>query len=95
MKTTPLQWRVTGRKLQILRYKAEGFSNKAIAKFLGISPHTVRNQCGLMYKELGVTCSHGAVSVGYRSGLLSLSPTCPQCGAAVWVYGDLCADCAV
>lgn len=42
------------RMAQVARMSASGLSNKEIARELGISPNTVRNQLNAVYRKLGV-----------------------------------------
>lgn len=43
------------RELEVARLSADGRTNKAIARALGISPFTVRNQLTSIYDKLGIT----------------------------------------
>ena len=45
---------LTGRELEVLRHIAEGASNKAIARALGISSHTVKFHVAAILAKLGV-----------------------------------------
>ncbi len=46
---------VTARDLVVARPFAQGLMNKDIAKEIGVSPHTVRNQLKSIYLKLGVS----------------------------------------
>jgi DNA-binding NarL/FixJ family response regulator len=43
------------RESQVVRYLAEGFSNKEIAKELDLSEHTVKNYLFRIFNKLGVS----------------------------------------
>jgi DNA-binding NarL/FixJ family response regulator len=43
---------ITGRERQVLEYLVQGLSNKEIARALGLSPHTVRNQLQRLQERL-------------------------------------------
>jgi DNA-binding NarL/FixJ family response regulator len=61
---------LTDRQSDVLRYIAEGKSNKEIAIVLGISPFTVRIHVSALFKTLGVTTRAAAVSQAINDGLL-------------------------
>lgn len=67
--TTPL---LTDRQSDVLRYIAEGKSNKEIAIVLGISPFTVRIHVSALFRALGVTTRAAAVSQAVNDGLLPM-----------------------
>jgi DNA-binding CsgD family transcriptional regulator len=46
---------LTARELGVARLFAQGLMNKSIAKEIGVSPHTVRNQLKSIYLKLGVS----------------------------------------
>ncbi|HWK89818.1 MAG TPA: response regulator transcription factor [Longimicrobium sp.] len=60
------------READVLQLLARGISNKAIARELGISEHTVKAHVGAVFGKLGVSTRAEAVAVGVRSGLLML-----------------------
>lgn len=54
--TQDLDWyQFTSRELEILKLVADGLSNKQIAKQLGSSPNTVRNQIHAVFRKTGVS----------------------------------------
>jgi two-component system, NarL family, nitrate/nitrite response regulator NarL len=63
---------LTGRELEVLRLVADGMTNKAIARQLGISDHTVKFHVGSILAKLGAESRTEAVSTAARSGLLPL-----------------------
>ena len=46
---------LTEREVEVLRLVAKGFTNSAIAKILGISPHTVKTHTVHIFDKLGVS----------------------------------------
>lgn len=65
-RTDPL----TPRELEILGMMAEGLGNRAIARSLGISTHTVKFHVAAVLAKLGARSRAEAVAVGLRRGLL-------------------------
>ncbi len=63
---------LTDRELDVLRLVADGRTNKAIARELGISDHTVKFHVGSILAKLGAESRTEAVSLAARSGLLPL-----------------------
>lgn len=63
---------LTPRELDILRCLGEGQSNKAAARRLGISAHTVKFHLEAVFAKLGATSRTDAVARGLRGGLLVL-----------------------
>ncbi|MEM8505589.1 MAG: response regulator transcription factor [Cyanobacteria bacterium P01_D01_bin.1] len=63
---------LTPREIQVLNQLASGFSNKAIAKALVISEHTVKFHISAILAKLNVSSRTEAVSVGIRAGLVML-----------------------
>lgn len=61
---------LTGRELQVLRYIAEGASNKAIARALGISAHTVKFHVAAILEKLGASSRTEAAMHAIRLGLV-------------------------
>lgn len=59
------------REAEILRLVAGGLTNKQIANSLFISPLTVRNHLGRIYRQLDATSRTEAVAVARRRGLIS------------------------
>ena len=79
-KTTNLQQQVginsietlTPREIEILQMLTPGLSNKAIAKQLSISDHTVKFHVSSIFQKLNVSTRTEAVAVGVRLGLIML-----------------------
>ncbi len=63
---------LTPRELEILACLGEGLSNKAAARRLGISAHTVKFHLEAVFAKLGATSRTDAVARGLRSGLIIL-----------------------
>ena len=61
---------LTSRELQVLQLLAEGASNKAIARRLGITPHTAKFHVATIAGKLGATGRTDAVARAMRLGLL-------------------------
>lgn len=63
---------LTARELEVLGLLAEGIPNKAIARRLGISDHTVKFHVGSLLGKLGAASRTEAVRIGARRGLIAL-----------------------
>lgn len=63
---------VTKRQVEILRLAANGNTNRAIARWLGISEETVKSQLKAIYPKLRVSDRTQAVAVALRVELLSV-----------------------
>jgi len=63
---------LTARELEVLGLLAEGIPNKAIARRLGISDHTVKFHVGSVLGKLGASSRTEAVRIGARRGLIAL-----------------------
>jgi len=63
---------LTPRELEILRALGEGLSNKAVARRLGISAHTVKFHLEAVFAKLGAASRAEAVAKGLRRGLILL-----------------------
>jgi DNA-binding CsgD family transcriptional regulator len=63
---------LTPRELEILDCLGEGMSNKAVARRLGISAHTVKFHLEAVFAKLGATSRAEAVAKGLRRGLILL-----------------------
>ncbi len=63
---------LTGRELEVLRHIAEGASNKAIARALGISAHTVKFHVAAILEKLGASTRTEAAMHAIRLGLVML-----------------------
>jgi DNA-binding CsgD family transcriptional regulator len=65
---------LTPRETEVLRYLAQGFSNKKIASELGISEYTVKNHITGVLEKLNATDRTEAVVIAIRHGLIALPP---------------------
>ncbi|MGH2355509.1 MAG: LuxR C-terminal-related transcriptional regulator [Chloroflexota bacterium] len=63
---------LTGREREVLGLVAEGLANKAIARRLGISEHTVKFHVAAILTKLGAGSRTEAVHLGARRGLVAL-----------------------
>ncbi len=63
---------LTPREIEILGMLAEGVGNKAIARRLGISDHTVKFHVGSVMTKLDAANRTEAVTLGIRRGLIAL-----------------------
>ena len=63
---------LTARELEVLALLAEGASNKAIARRLGISVHTAKFHVGSLLDKLDVGVRAGAVAEAARRGVIQL-----------------------
>ena len=63
---------LTTREREILEMMAEGLSNRGIARRLGISTYTVKFHVASILGKLGAGTRTEAVTLGVRSGLISL-----------------------
>jgi DNA-binding CsgD family transcriptional regulator len=63
---------LTPRELEILGCLGDGQSNKAVARRLGISQHTVKFHLEAVFAKLGVNSRAEAVAKGLRGGLLEI-----------------------
>jgi DNA-binding NarL/FixJ family response regulator len=63
---------LTPREAEILSLITGGMSNKAIARRLGISAHTVKYHLEAVFAKLGVNSRAEALSQGLRRGLVAL-----------------------
>ncbi len=61
---------LTPRELEILRCLGEGMSNKAVARRLGISAHTVKFHLEAVFAKLPASSRAEAVAKGLRRGLI-------------------------
>ncbi|CAH2599359.1 Helix-turn-helix transcriptional regulator [Rhodovastum atsumiense] len=61
---------LTPREVEILALVGQGQSNKAIARRLGISAHTVKYHLESVFTKLGASSRAEAVTTGLRRGLL-------------------------
>ena len=63
---------LTPRELEVLALMAEGASNKAIARQLGISVHTAKFHVGSLLDKLDATGRTDAVAQAVRQGVIHL-----------------------
>lgn len=63
---------LTPREIEVLEMLGSGLGNKAIAKRLHISDHTVKFHVSSIFGKLGVSSRTEAVTVGVRLGLIML-----------------------
>jgi DNA-binding NarL/FixJ family response regulator len=65
---------LSARELEVLRFLAQGMSNRAIGEALFISDRTVQAHLTNIYAKMGVTTRLDAVLTAIRRGLLTLGP---------------------
>jgi DNA-binding NarL/FixJ family response regulator len=63
---------LTDRETEVLTLLADGHSNKAIARLLGVSEHTAKFHVSAILAKLGAITRAEAVAMGIRHGLISL-----------------------
>ncbi len=63
---------LTPREREILGLLGEGLSNKAMARRLGISVHTVKFHLEALFSKLDATSRAEAVAKGLRGGVIEL-----------------------
>ena len=63
---------LTPREAEILTLVGEGMSNKAVARALGISVHTVKFHLEALFAKLEATSRAEAVAKGLRGGVIEL-----------------------
>ena len=68
----PDEFPVTPRETEILTLIGQGFSNKAVARRLGISVHTVKFHIEAMFGKLDATSRAEAVAKGLMGGVIEL-----------------------
>ena len=66
---------LTKREIQLLRWMAEGYSNKAIAEQLFISENTVKYHIRNIFQKLEVQNRTEAVTYALREGIISSDQT--------------------
>jgi DNA-binding NarL/FixJ family response regulator len=66
------QQALTSREVEVLQMLAEGLGNKAIARRLSISEHTVKFHIGSIFSKLHASSRTEAVILGARQGLILL-----------------------
>jgi len=70
---------LTGREQQVVRYVARGLSNRAIAKQLNLSVHTIKGHLFRIFEKLGLSSRVEVVLYACSRN----QPGCPRCGGAV------------
>lgn len=68
----PARALLTPREVEILACLGDGLSNKAVARRLGISAHTVKFHLEAVFGKLGAASRAEAVAKGLRRGLIEL-----------------------
>jgi len=63
---------LTTREIEVLGMLAEGVGNKAIARHLDISEHTVKFHISSIFSKLNASSRTEAVILGARQGLILL-----------------------
>jgi DNA-binding CsgD family transcriptional regulator len=63
---------LTPRETEILTLIGQGMSNKAVARHLGISVHTVKFHLEALFARLGATNRAEAVAKGLMGGVIEL-----------------------
>ncbi len=63
---------LTNREIEVLKMLAEGLGNKAIARRLNISEHTVKFHIGSIFSKLNASSRTEAVILGARQGVIVL-----------------------
>jgi DNA-binding NarL/FixJ family response regulator len=61
---------LTARELELLKWVAQGYSNKAVAREMSISPNTVKYHMKSVLQKLGVQNRAEAVATAMRAGWL-------------------------
>ena len=61
---------LTPREIEVLTAFADGLGNKAAARRLGISPHTVKFHSESLFRKLGASCRAEAVAKGLRQQIV-------------------------
>ena len=63
---------LTPREVEVLQALSEGLSNKAAARHLGISPHTVKFHIEALFRKLDAGSRAEAVAKGLKGGLFEV-----------------------
>ena len=61
---------LTPREIEVLTALRDGLSNKAAARRLGISPHTVKFHIEQLFRKLGASCRTEAVAKGLKQQIV-------------------------
>jgi len=80
--TKSIDFHLTDREVEILRYLVDGYSYKMIADKCGVSYATVNTHVSHNYVKLQVKSMAGAVGVALREGLVGGSRS-SSCGSAI------------
>ena len=69
------RWRkLTHHQVDILKHIARGYTDRQIAKFMGCSAQSIRNQLQTVYAKLSVHKRQHAVQLVIEQGLVQVSP---------------------
>ncbi len=63
---------LTPREIEVLAALGKGLSNKAVARYLGISPHTVKFHVDSLFRKLGAASRAEAVAKGLKQQIVEL-----------------------
>jgi DNA-binding NarL/FixJ family response regulator len=63
---------LTPREIEVLAALGKGLSNKAAARYLGISPHTVKFHVDSLFRKLGAASRAEAVAKGLKQQIVEL-----------------------
>ena len=63
---------LTPREIEVLAALRDGLSNKAVARRLGISPHTVKFHIESLFKKLGAASRAEAVAKGLKRQIVEI-----------------------
>ncbi len=69
-RTTPLNVHLSTRELEVLKFLAEGLSNREIAIALHLSPNTIKTHVRSLMNKLGVDHRLQAVVLALRHNLI-------------------------
>ena len=64
-------WAVTERQRQVLALRAEGLTAKQIGAELWVTEETVKHHLREIHRTLGARNATHAVTIGFRSGMLT------------------------
>ena len=70
MNTTPTDFQLTRRELEVLVKMSQGYTQKEIAEQLFVSPYTVNSHAQHIYEKLDVHTGNHAVAKALRSQLI-------------------------
>lgn len=68
--TTPEEYDLTDREIEVLELLADGKAIKEISALMNLSPHTIKFHVANTYKKLNVQSQAGAVAKGIRKGII-------------------------